>query len=246
MDRHMLHAFGRLVAEVVRAYGRHQFHRATYLLHQFCTVDLSAFYLDVLKDRLYVLPADDSARRSAQTVLLEIGAGLVKLLAPIIPFTADEIWEHFPAFPGKEESVHLGTFTEPGELGEEDPAEARRWESLLKLRDEVLKALEKARAEKLVGTSLEARVWVAPSAASRSLVEEALPQLAELLIVSQVEIGEGGEVAHEGDGVRVGVGRAAGDKCGRCWNYTTDVGTDESHPELCRRCVGIVTEMQGG
>ncbi len=238
LDRWALSRLAGLEARVRKAYDDYQFHVLYHAVHNFCAVDMSAFYLDVLKDRLYTAPATSQARRSAQTAIYRILDTLTRLIAPVLSFTAEEIWRHLPG--EREESVHLALF--PEEIsGLRDPELEQRYEQLLQLRSAVSKALELARGEKIIGHSLDALVRLeVPEGPWRGLVERYLDQLPTLCIVSQVEMAEGlaeSETAADIPGLKVRVEKATGEKCQRCWNYSPSTGQDTSHPGICRRCV---------
>jgi isoleucyl-tRNA synthetase len=239
--------------ERVRAnYEAYEFHRAFQTLHNYCAVDLSALYLDILKDRLYTAAPAAPARRAAQTVCARILDALVRLMAPILSFTAEEVWDHVRA-PDKAASVHLSDFpvVEPRWLDVEREA---AWETLLRVRGEVARALEQARAARLIGAGLDARVrlFVTPGALESVLAGAGDALLASLFIVSRVERAAGpppaglagadrvvlGETALPG--LAVEVSRAAGAKCERCWTWSPAVGRDPEHVALCERCLPIV------
>jgi isoleucyl-tRNA synthetase len=216
-------------------------------VHNFCAVDLSALYLDVVKDRLYTSAPDDPRRRAAQTACYDIFQALARLMAPILTFTAEEAWRYAPG--PRSESVHLERFPEVPLEWLDDTLKAE-WDRLLEVRREVAKALETARAQKLIGSGLEARVRIesAPEdvpgllAAKRAL-------LPTLFIVSRVDLeGGGGErVRYESQdipGLVIGVDRAPGEKCERCWTRSEEVGRDPAHPTLCARCVRVVTRAR--
>jgi len=207
-------------------------------------VDLSAQYLDIIKDRLYTSAADDPRRRAAQTVCFDVFSSLARLMAPILSFTTDEAWRHAPG--ARADSVHLERFPEAPRDWLDDVLK-QQWDRLLEVRREVAKALETARAQKLIGSGLEARVRI------RSAPED-LPGLlggkrellATLFIVSRVDLtSDGGRasVTYESQdipGLIIGVDRAPGEKCERCWTRTEEVGRDAAHPTLCARCVRVV------
>ncbi|MGH9413447.1 MAG: isoleucine--tRNA ligase [Terriglobales bacterium] len=243
LDRYMLRQLAPMANGVEREYADYAFHRGWRKLADFCAVSLSAFYLDVLKDRLYTFAPSSRQRRSAQTVLWHTLRVLVRLLAPILAFTAEEVWlemERTGLADGAEtphSSVHLQTFVDVAAWLASNDAEESRWARLIEWREEALKALEQARQQKLIGTSLEAKLELVASGEDRRLIEAALPGLPELLIVSQVVLGPDGS-----RGVRVH--RATGQKCERCWNYSEQVGADTIHPTLCERCVRALTEME--
>lgn len=245
IDRWTLHELQKLVGRVVKAYRDYEYHLVYYAIHHFCTVDLSAFYLDVLKDRLYTSGSTSPARCSAQTALYEILATLARLLAPILAYTAEEIWQNMRHLPGDPESVHLADMPA---LKEEyfDRELERRWDGLLEVRGAVSKALELARERKLIGTSLEAEVEIYPDGAQAELLKEYTGQLPTVFIVSRVEVYEPGslvpEDAYQANGLAVRVGKAPGAKCERCWVYDTTVGEDGDHPGLCGRCREVLRE----
>jgi isoleucyl-tRNA synthetase len=239
LDRYALARHHRFVARVREAYASYEFHVVYHQLVQYCTVDLSAFYLDVLKDRLYCDPADGPRRRSAQTVLLRIADDLSRLMAPVLPFTSDEVW---PLLPGRREgSVHLAHF--PSAEGRDDLVLAR-WGQLLEVREAALKALEEARAQKTISSGLEARAEISAPPALLGLLREheerstVFPgNLANLLIVSRVDL-------REGDTLAVRVSRAEGGKCERCWTYSPEVGRLDAHEGVCPRCATVLEAME--
>ena len=237
IDRWALSRLEGLVNRVERAYEEYEFHILYHAVHNFCSVDMSAFYLDVLKDRLYTAPARSLARRSAQTAMCRILDALTRLIAPVLSFTADEIWENLPG--EREESVHLASFPR-FETALLDAELEARYERLLAVRTDVSKALEMARGEKKIGHSLDARVLLeAPAGEWQQLLAEYRDQLATLFIVSQVELGAdlaGAVAGEEVAGLKVRVEKAAGEKCERCWNYAETVGESGAHPGACRRC----------
>jgi isoleucyl-tRNA synthetase len=248
VDRWVLDRLGRLIARVTRAYEDYQFHTVFHAVHNFCAVDLSAQYLDVIKDRLYTSAADDPRRRAAQTVCHDVFTALTRLMAPILTFTTEEAWRYAPGTHA--ESVHLERFPEvPREWL--DDALKQQWDRLLEVRREVSKALETARAQKLIGSGLEARVRIiaAPEdvpallAAKRDL-------LSTLFIVSRVDLAAGhgrASVVYESQdipGLVIGVDRAPGEKCERCWTRTEEVGRDATYPTLCARCVRVVSAIR--
>ena len=229
-----------LVARCRAWYDEFAFHKVYHAIYAFCTVDLSSIYFDVLKDRLYTSATKSAARRSAQTALYRLQDALVRLLAPLMSFTAEEVWVHM----GRPDSVHMALFPEPADLSGGIGEEARKrmgdWDRLMEVRDGVLKTLEAARNEKRIGAPLEARVRLAASGEWLQLLQKYGAELPALFIVSQVEIASGdGELA-------VAVERASGQKCERCWKYTNDVGSDASFPGICASCAGAVREILNG
>jgi isoleucyl-tRNA synthetase len=236
VDRYALNRHRQLVERVRKAYDDYEFHLVYHQLVQYCAVDLSAFYLDVLKDRLYCDARDGHRRRSAQTVVRRIAEDLTALMAPVLPFTADEVWPLLPERKGQ--SVHVARFPEA------EPPDAsilERWSGLLGAREAVLKALEEARAAKLIAASLEARVILrAPPGVLAPLREHEAQggvfpgNLANLFIVSSVSLVDG-----EGP-LSVAVERAPGNKCERCWTYSENVGRLAAHPAVCERCAAVL------
>ncbi|MGO9011182.1 MAG: isoleucine--tRNA ligase [Bryobacteraceae bacterium] len=241
IDQWILVKAADLTARCRAWYDNYEFHKVYHAAYAFATVDLSSVYLDVLKDRLYCSAANWAARRSAQTALYRLLDGLVRLLAPIMSFTTEEVWTHM----GRPASVHMALFPEPGELTEGlgEPAQGCHddWEKLMGPRAEVMRQLEAARNEKRIGAPLEARVVLTASGDLAALLEQYAAELPALFIVSQVEV----KRAAEG-GLTVAVERAAGKKCERCWRYTTDTGADSRYPTVCGRCAQAVGETLHG
>jgi isoleucyl-tRNA synthetase len=241
MDRWILHRLQEVIQRVRDAYGKHQFHMVYTTLYNFCTVDLSAFYLDVLKDRLYTSGAASKERRSAQSAIYLILDAMVRLMAPIMSFTAEEVWASLPARQGREASVHLARF--PAANPEHvDTALDEVWKNMLAVRGEVSKVIELARKNKVLGHSMDAAVDISPPEALRGLLEAHREDLRAILIVSQVNIVAGDrirepQVSAEMDGLVIGVTKARGKKCDRCWIYSESVGEDAEHPLVCSRCL---------
>jgi isoleucyl-tRNA synthetase len=242
MDRYALILFRRLSEKVLRAYESYEFHLIFHAVNNFCAVDMSSFYLNVLKDRLYCSKADDPGRRSAQTALFEITRGLLSLLAPVLSFTAEEAWGYLPAFPGKPESVFLSDLPKPGELPGEDDT-AARWERILALRAEIAQPLEAARKEKTIGSDQDALVKVSPGPFAE-LFGTHSREIQDVLIVSGIEVSDvSGPGVYESaafPGLRAKVEKAPWGKCERCWNHFPAVGTIPGAPELCGRCAAAV------
>ncbi len=235
LDRYALHRHRQLVRRVREAYDAYEFHVVYHQLVQYCASDLSAFYLDVLKDRLYCDAANGGRRRSSQTVLHAIARDLARLMAPVLPFTADEVW---PLVPGAtEDSVHVTVFPDAETA---DEALLGRWQLLLEVRAVVTKALEEARAAKQIAASLEAAVTVrAPEAVLARLREHEAASsvfpgnLANFFIVSRVTLAAADALSAE-------VSRAQGTKCERCWTYSVNVGRASVHPGVCERCAKVL------
>jgi isoleucyl-tRNA synthetase len=234
LDQYILARTAELDAKIRQAYDDFEFHRAYHALNEYINSDLSALYLDVLKDRLYTFAPNHPARRSAQTALWRIAEVLTRLVAPILSFTSDEVWQSLPKVDGRESSVHVALFPNiaeivPGsvKLIEDD------WEKLLAVRDQVLLSLEAARQAKLVGKGLDARVRIEATEAVLSLLQRYESSLKELFNVSQVSLAH---IEHPNNETRVTTEAAEGVKCERCWNYTADVGNDARYPTVCLRC----------
>jgi len=235
IDRWALAELNEVVKRMRAAYERYDFTEVYQTLYAFSTVELSALYFDILKDRLYTYAPKSLERRSAQTALYEIVHRLARLAAPILAFTADEVWERIPGAGAQAASVHLTEFPEYEE-GLRDDALRQRYERLFEVRSVVLKALEEARNTKLIGAGLEAKVIITADARTREFLGSFGESLRFIFIVSQVELREGAALS-------VTVERAQGEKCERCWNYTTDVGADPRYPGACGRCVVNIEAM---
>ncbi len=246
MDRWALGRLAHLITRVRKAYEEYQFHTVFHSLHNFCAVDLSALYLDILKDRFYTSAAADPSRRAAQTACWEILLALTRLMAPILTFTAEEVWGHLPGR-REAESVHLVLFPEGPREWLNETLE-REWERLLEVRREVARALESARRQGAIGSGLEARVLILGAPEDLGpLLKRKEPLLRALFIVSQVELfgahARRPLVTYEGEeipGLLIEVERARGTKCERCWVWSPRVGEDPEHPALCERCAPIV------
>lgn len=240
IDRWALNELASVVEKCLAGYEAYEFFAVYHALYQFCTVTLSARYFDIIKDRLYTAAPRSHARRSAQTALFEIADSLARLLAPILVFTADEIWENLPRAGDAERlaSVHLAEFPKAAQARDEEMS--ARWTQLFEARDVVLRSLEEARNAKLIGASLEAKVTIEASGETYDLLERYKDDLRYLFIVSQVELARGGE----GAPLKVSVARADGEKCERCWNYSTQVGKFASYPTACERCVAALKEIE--
>jgi len=249
LDQYMLRQTAAMAAEVRGWYDQLAFHKIYHRVNHFCVVDLSAFYFDVLKDRLYTSAPNSPGRRAAQTAIWRIGEALVRLLAPIMTFTCEEVWSSLPSVEGRLESVHLTRFPSAEEiLGAggvmDDPKQQDDWKALRAVRDDVLKALEEARNRKLIGGGLEAQVTLTAAEPAHSLLSRYLDQLRYLFIVSSVLL-EKGASGNGTSGVTVQVSKAPGQKCERCWNYSTRVGEDRNYPTVCERCSAVLKGLEG-
>jgi isoleucyl-tRNA synthetase len=236
VDRYALARYADAAIEMLEAYDAYDFPTIFQRINQLTTVDLSAFYADVSKDRLYTFAAGAPERRSAQTAMYLIADGLARLLAPILPFTSDEIWRHLPAV--RVPSVHIAEFPSRAEVGTlADRDLAARWQRLIAIRDDVNRALESARQGKTIGTSLGARVTLSASGAAGTLLERYRDDLPMLFIVSQVDLAirEGTE-----DSLAIDVARAEGYKCARCWRMVDAISSAPGTDGLCDRCVAAL------
>jgi isoleucyl-tRNA synthetase len=248
MDAWMLRSTGAAIRECREWYDNFDFHRVYHRLHDFCSVDLSAFYFDVLKDRLYTFAPNNRGRRSAQTAAYRIASALLRLIAPTLVFTSEEVWKFLPHVAGEPESVHMALFPTAEEFEQAlDPDRAKNWDRLLAVREEVLKALEPLRAAKTISANLEARVTLVAPGELAALLQKYRAYLPALFIVSQVELetGTGNGAASAGiEGLEVRAERAHGKKCERCWNYSTRVGENADYPTFCERCVAALEEIE--
>ncbi len=242
IDRWALAELDAVIEKVRAAYEAYEFHTVYHTLYNLATVTLSMRYFDIIKDTLYTAAPKSHARRSAQTALHRIADALARMLAPILVFTADEIWENLPQVNDESEavkaSVHLALF--PAASAERDGEMAKRWEQLFEVRDVALRALEEARNSKLIGSSLEARVNLSASGETYELLERYKDELRFIFIVSQVRVSRAEGV----ESVKVSIERAEGEKCERCWNYSTRVGESARYPTACERCVEALTEIE--
>ena len=248
LDRWALLRFNNLIRHVRKGYEEFDFRQIVHELDYFCSVDMSATYLDILKDRLYTFRADSPLRRGSQMVLFHIVTGLARLMAPILSFTAEDVWD---AVQGREtspeDSVHLSTFPEPAAVPDAQELEDK-WKQLLAIRALVLSALEQQRRDKVIGSSLDARVVLHAVPVLHGFLQAYADELPTLFIVSQVALrsteNPAGEKHLESDGalgMSVNVVKAEGEKCERCWNYRASVGGVPEHPTLCDRCIEAVT-----
>src|SRR5256714_580317 len=251
MDAWMLERAAELVKKSRDWYAAYEFHRVYHAVHDFCVVDLSAFYYDVLKDRLYTKAPKSRSRRSAQTAIWKITNALVRLIAPILVFTSEEIWRSLPKTKNDPDSVHMSEFPESKDLTVNmDEQKKDSWGELAKVRASVLVKLEEARNAKEIGGSLEARGRVTPGAPNLQGPPHAYQeQLPRLFIVSQVQVLNGSTPSPTGEpqaqGVGVKIDKASGAKCERCWNYSTHVGENKRYPTICERCSEALAEIEG-
>ncbi len=246
IDQYILLRAAEFSRELRGWYDDFQFHKVYQQLVAFSAVDLSAVYFDVLKDRLYTSAPNSPARRSAQTAIWRIGEALVRLVAPVMSFTADEVWQYLPNGLGRSASVHLEKFWDESALAPADAHQLKlqqEWEALLKVRVEVLKVLEAARERKEIGSGLEAQVTLHAPDSFYSVLEKYKNELRYIFIVSKVELLKSA-ATNGSDGLKIVVTRAPGQKCERCWNYSTHVGDNSIYPMVCERCSAVLQEIE--
>jgi isoleucyl-tRNA synthetase len=243
VDRYMLARYGEVARRILKAYDEYDYPTIFQTLNAFMSVDLSAVYSDISKDRLYTFAAGSRERRSAQTAMYVMTDGFARLIAPILPVTAEQLWAHMPREANREESVHLSLFPAGGDLDlliDRDLLE--RWEHLLRIRTAVNSSLESLRKDKQIGTSLEAKVHITASGGDLALLRRYEKQLPMLFIVSEVLVESRGTPPDEGkDDIGVVVGRASGLKCQRCWRYVTATSNDPAQAGICNRCQDALT-----
>ena len=237
IDRWALAELDQVIGKVLAAYQSFEFHLVYHALYNFATVTLSARYFDIIKDRLYTFAPRNKARRSAQTALFAIADALARMLGPILVFTADEVWENLPGRGEAEPSVHMSLFPEASEVDHSNLL--ADWNGLFEVRDQVLRALEEARVAKEIGSSLEAKVTLTATGNTMRLLQSHETELRYIFIVSQVELREAEELT-------ISVSHADGEKCERCWNYSTRVGESLEFPTVCERCALALEEIESG
>ncbi len=246
LDRWALMKLNDLVAKVIKGYDDYEFHVVLHAIHNFCVVDMSNFYLDVIKDRLYCEEKNGVLRRSAQTAMYEILDALVRMIAPILCFTADEIWQAMPHRDGDDAAnIVLNAMPKVNPAWAFAEEASSKWDKLIALRDDVNKALEEARKNKVIGKPLEAWVTVYADDETAALLETVpVDELAALCIVSKLRVIRGNGEGMQGENlpVQIAIERASGDKCERCWMYVDSIGQDSKHPTLCARCAAVVGE----
>jgi isoleucyl-tRNA synthetase len=246
IDKWALIRLSKLTEKVLDAYRNYEFHIVQHAIHNFCIVDMSNFYLDVIKDRLYAESTDGEARRAAQTVMYKVLDALVKLLAPVLAFTSEEIWASMPhTASDKKEYVILNDMPKPTPELYDDVFESK-WDRLMLAKADVSKALEEARAAKVIGKSLGAKVEIFAEGSYYELLKEMEDDLFTYFITSGAKVSpieEAPENAVVGEtGIKVLVALADGDECERCWIHSETVGKDSDHPTLCARCASVLKE----
>ena len=234
LDKWAIMKLDTLIDKVNEGYNAFDFHVAFHAIHNFCVIDMSNFYLDIIKDRLYCEKSDSVLRRSAQTAMYRILSAVARLAAPIISFTAEEIWQFMPHTSADDkESVFLNQMPEKSEIGFSDEF-VEKWNFIYAARESSNKVLEEARNAKTIGKSLEAKIIIKSSEADYARYSEFADSLTDILIVSAVEVEKAdGETVFE-------VAKADGEKCERCWCYSKYVGTNAKHPTLCKRCAEVI------
>lgn len=244
LDVWALEKLDALVVACKAAYEAYDFHVVFQALRNFCVVDMSNFYLDVIKDRLYVNGAASAPRRAAQTAMYRILTAVAKLISPILAFTSQEIWAHLPKQQGMREYILMEQMPDAGSYTQDERFH-EKWERLIAVRGDVQKALEEKRNEKVIGKSLEASVTLFCDEKLYGALKPLEKDLAEICIVSEVKVtaGNGGK-AGETEGLGIEVAHAGGEACARCWTYTKDVGGSEKHPGVCRRCAAILAQEE--
>jgi len=236
IDRYILLRLQRVIKEVTENFEEFKFYKAIHLIQNFVKVELSSFYLDALKDRLYTFSRNSQERRSAQTVLYQVLVNLTKLISPILSFTSEEIWGYIQGSSREEESIFLSSWPKINEDLIDKELE-KKWTEVLKVREIVLKELEEARVNKKIYSSLEARILIKAPSHLFSLLKSLGEELKEVFIVSQVEL-------EEADELEVEVKKAYGKKCERCWNYSPYVGRNKNYPTICEKCLRVITRTR--
>jgi len=243
VDQFMLVKLNKLIKNVRKAYENYEFAGIYHAINNFCTLDLSSFYLDFAKDVLYIEATDNHERRAIQTVLYESLLALTKLVSPILSHTADEVWKFIPSV--TEESVQLTDLPEYQELSNANALE-EKWTEFMNLRDDVLKALEEARNQKVIGKSLTAKVTLYVNEKSRQLLDSIDENMKQLFIISGFEVAgtyeEAPEHAVKLETAAIVITKAEGETCERCWIVTPEVGQNPEHSTLCNRCADVVKE----
>ena len=243
IDKWAMHKLEELKEKTTEYYDKYEFYSLFQEITYFCSMEMSSFYLDIVKDRLYCEGTTSIERRSAQTVLTEVLKVLVRIISPVLSFTADEIWERIPEALKEEESVHLSKWIEanPEYLNEEL---AKKWDKIARLRREVNKKLEAERQTGLIGHSLDARVLLNIANDEYSFIKDYTEnEVSDLFIVSQVKFVNDNLAESEIEGISISVEKASGEKCERCWKYDEEVGHNHNHPDVCPRCANVLEKM---
>ncbi len=243
LDKWALMKLSKLVEKVTKAYEDYEFHIIFHAIHNFCVVDMSNFYLDIIKDRLYTEKCDSKKRRAAQSAMFKILSALTRLIAPVLAYTSEEIWQFMPHAEGEDEkSVLFNEMPKADGTFVSDEFEAK-WDKLLLVKSDVSKALEVARNEKTIGKSLDASIVLGVDADMKAFLESFENSLEEIFIVSEVKFADALEGAFKGEsGIDIKVSAAEGEKCERCWIYSKTVGECAEHKTLCSRCAAVIGE----
>ena len=243
LDKWALAKLDELIDKVNAAYTAFDYHIVFHAIHNFCVIDMSNFYLDIIKDRLYCDDVDSVSRKAAQTAMYRILSAITRLIAPIMSFTADEIWSYIPySASDNPKSVFLNDMPEKSNI-KSDADFTAKWDLIAALREDVKKAIEIKRADKVIGKSLEADVILYADGEMKESISGFVSELPEIFIVSKVELKDGnGEFKGEFDGVTIDVVKATGEKCERCWKFSESVGTHNDHPTLCDRCHSVISK----
>lgn len=232
IDKWAINKLNELIDKVKAGYDSFEFHQVYHAIHNFCVVDMSNFYLDVLKDRLYTEKADSKQRRAAQTAMYIILDSLTRMIAPILAYTSDEIWKYMP-HSNTDDNAHVLFNSMPEKVSVD--CDTAKWDRIHDLRDTVKKSLETVIKDKTIRTSLEAEITLNASGEEYEFIKSIENELTTVFIVSKVNVNEA-DVAE----LTVDVKKASGEKCERCWAFSETVGTDNNHPTLCKRCADIL------
>ena len=245
IDKWAMHKLEELKEKTTEYYDKYEFYNLFQEITYFCSIEMSSFYLDIVKDRLYCEGPKSLERRSAQTVLTEVLKVLVRIISPVLSFTAEEIWERIPASLKDEESVHLASWIDPNPAYKNEEL-AKKWEKIAHLRKEVNKKIEAQRQEGLIGHSLDARVLLNITNDDYSFLKDYTEdEVSDLFIVSQTKFVDDELEKSEIEGISIGVTKALGKKCERCWKYSEEVGKDERYPDVDPRCAKVLAELEG-
>ena len=244
LDKYALMKLDEVIAIARKGYDEYEYHTTAHALHNFCVVDMSNFYFDVLKDRLYTTAPDSKSRRAAQTVLYKVLDALTLILTPILAFTCDEIWTAMKHDKSRNPEGPLFNSIPTADYIETDEAFIAKWDRIHEIRTDVQKALELARNEKVIGKPLEAKVTLYADGELADFLKSELESLPEIFITSAVEIADGeGEFKGEVKGLSITVNKADGEKCERCWKFSDTVGQDSEHPTLCAHCAETMKQL---
>jgi len=244
IDKWAMHKLEELKEKTTKYYDKYEFYSLFQEITYFCSIEMSSFYLDIVKDRLYCENKKSLERRSAQTVLTEVLRVLVRVISPVLSFTAEEIWERIPESIKEEESVHLTSWIEANPEYKNEEL-AKKWEKIYHLRKEVNKKLEAERQAGMIGHSLDAKVLLNISNDEYAFLKEYTEaEVSDLFIVSQVKFVNDRLNESEIDGITIAVEKASGEKCERCWKYDEEVGHDHEHTDVCPRCAKVLNSLE--